>query len=348
MWGDRASAIRACHDEVGGDDDGAQRGRTPGPQLGPLRHPWSTALRWRRGRLGYPDRVRPATDADAPPSPHCTPHQISRGIPLRARARLPSAPVPPDQPLTADSFLLMADRAARSGLHRRFDGRGRAVPSPSSGTTGSRPRCGGRPLVRGWRRVLETLGHGQVGRRRGRGGPELLSIAVDPAWQGRGAGRMLVAAFLDEVVTRGGGAAHVVVGADNRGAVAFYEQAGFVDRRALRAPRRHRVPAHAVGSAHHRPAGGSLSERSLIAVIALSSHWRSPRCDVAARRIGIVDRPGAAQAPGEAVPYLGGVAVFAGAPSAWPRADHGDGALGRRPVPGRGRRSLRPPGRCCA
>lgn len=84
-----------------------------------------------------------------------------------------------------------------------------------------------RPLVRGWRRALETLRHGSPAGRAS-AATELLSVAVDPSWQGRGAARQLVAAFLGEVVIRGGRSAQVVVGADNRRAVALYQRAGFV------------------------------------------------------------------------------------------------------------------------
>jgi ribosomal protein S18 acetylase RimI-like enzyme len=83
-------------------------------------------------------------------------------------------------------------------------------------------------LFTGWRRALDTLGHGRskgtgVGR-----GAELLAIAVDPARQHRGTGAQLVEAFLREVVARGGHSAHVVVGADNAVAIALYERAGFL------------------------------------------------------------------------------------------------------------------------
>ncbi len=83
------------------------------------------------------------------------------------------------------------------------------------------------PVLRGWRRVLETAGHGSASRRVS-GAAELLSVAVDPAWQSRGVARLLVASFLDEVSARGCQAAQVVVGADNRRAIALYERAGFV------------------------------------------------------------------------------------------------------------------------
>ena len=83
-------------------------------------------------------------------------------------------------------------------------------------------------VIRSWRRVLETLRHGASGGAGvGRGG-ELLAVAVDPGRQGRGVGRVLVASFLDEILRRGCDAAHVVVGADNAGAIALYQGAGFV------------------------------------------------------------------------------------------------------------------------
>jgi len=82
-------------------------------------------------------------------------------------------------------------------------------------------------LVRGWRRVLETLRHGGGGAGTGRG-TELLSVAVDPGWSGRGVGGDLVAAFLDRVAGSGATEAYVVVGADNAGAIGLYRRAGFV------------------------------------------------------------------------------------------------------------------------
>ncbi len=84
------------------------------------------------------------------------------------------------------------------------------------------------PLLRNWRRVLETLRHGSDdGAGRGRG-TELLAIAVDEGAQGTGVGGRLVAAFLDEVGRGGREAAYVVVAADNLGAIRLYERAGFV------------------------------------------------------------------------------------------------------------------------
>jgi ribosomal protein S18 acetylase RimI-like enzyme len=83
-------------------------------------------------------------------------------------------------------------------------------------------------LVRGWRRVLETLRHG-AGDGAGSGrGTELLAIAVDTGHEGRGIGTTLVAAFLDQVATSGATEAFVVVGADNIGAMGLYARAGFI------------------------------------------------------------------------------------------------------------------------
>ena len=86
------------------------------------------------------------------------------------------------------------------------------------------------PLLRGWRRALETLRHGSSeGAGAGRG-VELLAISVDPSHQGRGTGGQLVDAFLRRVTDSGAHAAYVVVAADNRRAVALYRRAGFTGR----------------------------------------------------------------------------------------------------------------------
>jgi ribosomal protein S18 acetylase RimI-like enzyme len=130
---------------------------------------------------------------------------------------------------TPDSFLLVAEADGTvegfiagstdvTALYRSFLLRDGFVAGASAAGA----------LLRGWRRTLDTLGHGRskgagVGR-----GAELLAIAVDPARQHRGIGAQLVAAFLGEVGARGGRAAHVVVGADNAAAIALYERAGFV------------------------------------------------------------------------------------------------------------------------
>jgi ribosomal protein S18 acetylase RimI-like enzyme len=131
--------------------------------------------------------------------------------------------------LHPDSFLLIADGQGHpvgfiagstdvAGLYRSFLWRDGLVAAY---------RAAG-PLARGWRRVLETLRHGSAGGSGAARGAELLSVAVDQPWQGQGAGRLLVAAFLEEVAAQGSDAAHVVVGAGNQGAVALYRQAGFV------------------------------------------------------------------------------------------------------------------------
>ena len=82
-------------------------------------------------------------------------------------------------------------------------------------------------LVIHWRRVLETLRHGSPdGAGSGRGA-ELLAIAVDRSTRGRGTGRTLVSAFVDDCSRRSVDEAHVVVGADNQAAVALYLRSGF-------------------------------------------------------------------------------------------------------------------------
>lgn len=78
-------------------------------------------------------------------------------------------------------------------------------------------------VIRSWRRVLETLGHGYAAPN----GAELLAVAVEPSVRGRGVGESLVAGFLDEVRRRGGDEAYVVVGALNQGAVSLYRRTGF-------------------------------------------------------------------------------------------------------------------------
>jgi ribosomal protein S18 acetylase RimI-like enzyme len=89
-------------------------------------------------------------------------------------------------------------------------------------------------LLRSWRRTMETLRYG-VGRSAGPPGAvplppaELLSMAVLPAWRGRGVGRALVMGFVSELSRRQIGAGRVVVGSDNASAVALYRACGFRD-----------------------------------------------------------------------------------------------------------------------
>ena len=82
-------------------------------------------------------------------------------------------------------------------------------------------------LVRGWRRVLETLRHGSDGGAGTGRGTELLAVAVHPGHEGRGIGAKLVAAFLERAAAAGATEAYVVVGASNAGAVGLYQRAGF-------------------------------------------------------------------------------------------------------------------------
>jgi ribosomal protein S18 acetylase RimI-like enzyme len=132
---------------------------------------------------------------------------------------------------TPSSFLLVADGSGSSGvvgfiagsadvggLYKSF-----LVRDGVAAGLAAAPR-----LLRGWRRVIETLRHGaSEGAGTGRG-TELLAIAVDPAHEGRGVGKALVTAFLDQVGASGATAAYVVVGADNAGAIGLYARSGFV------------------------------------------------------------------------------------------------------------------------
>jgi ribosomal protein S18 acetylase RimI-like enzyme len=131
---------------------------------------------------------------------------------------------------TSGSFLLVADADGRvagfiagspdvRALYREFlvhDG-----PAAAIGAA--------RRLLGGWRRALETLRHGAPGTTGTGRGTELLAVAVDPAWQGRGIGARLVDTFLTRVRADGGRAAYVVVAADNTPAVGLYRSAGFTE-----------------------------------------------------------------------------------------------------------------------
>ena len=59
------------------------------------------------------------------------------------------------------------------------------------------------------------------------GEAELLTIAVEPASQGRGVGRTLMLRFLDEVARRGGTRVFLEVAETNAAARALYARTGF-------------------------------------------------------------------------------------------------------------------------
>jgi ribosomal protein S18 acetylase RimI-like enzyme len=86
-------------------------------------------------------------------------------------------------------------------------------------------------IVRSWRSVLETLRY--PGSIDDLPEAEILSVAVDGEAAGRGIGRMLLSASLDELTRRGARGAKVVAGADNRAALALYLQAGFAVRKRI-------------------------------------------------------------------------------------------------------------------
>ncbi len=206
-------------------------GPTTGPTTGPNgrggRTPGGDPSRGEPGpATGPATTVRVGTPADAPMAAALHAEGISQGflsvLGPRFLTRLYRRIC-----LVPDSFLLVAERDAPVGfiagstdvgsLYRTFLWRDGAVAAALAA----------RHLVVGWRRVLETLRHGDGGGPGSGRGAELLAVAVDRRSQGLGAGRQLVAAFLAEVSARGLDAAHVVVGADNGTATALYERAGF-------------------------------------------------------------------------------------------------------------------------
>jgi ribosomal protein S18 acetylase RimI-like enzyme len=91
----------------------------------------------------------------------------------------------------------------------------------------------GLTMLRSWRRVLETLGHGSSSPSGARADGELLAIAVDTACRREGLGAQLVERLLDEMARRGARTVEVVVGAENAGALSMYRRAGFVERRRI-------------------------------------------------------------------------------------------------------------------
>ena len=80
-------------------------------------------------------------------------------------------------------------------------------------------------LLRRWRSTLETLrypsGEEELPP------AELLAVAVDSEWRGRGIGRALVLAANEELARRGVPNARVVVAASNAPALALYRSSGF-------------------------------------------------------------------------------------------------------------------------
>jgi [ribosomal protein S18]-alanine N-acetyltransferase len=63
---------------------------------------------------------------------------------------------------------------------------------------------------------------------------ELVSIAVDPAFRGKGAASALLESALRRLARRGAARLHLVVRVDNRAARAFYEKYGFRRLRLVR------------------------------------------------------------------------------------------------------------------
>ena len=80
-------------------------------------------------------------------------------------------------------------------------------------------------LVRRWRSVLETARYPSA--QAELPSAELLAVAVDSGWRGRGIGRALVLAANEELSGRGVRDARVVVGGSNAAALALYRSSGF-------------------------------------------------------------------------------------------------------------------------
>ena len=83
------------------------------------------------------------------------------------------------------------------------------------------------PLLRSWRKVLETLRHGSsaspgVGR-----GPEVLAMAVDEGYQGKGLGGKLVRGFIAAFTADGKIEGYTVIAKDNEPSLALYRRCGF-------------------------------------------------------------------------------------------------------------------------
>jgi ribosomal protein S18 acetylase RimI-like enzyme len=80
-------------------------------------------------------------------------------------------------------------------------------------------------LLRRWRSTLETLRYGSA--EGDLPAAELLAVAVDVAWQGRGIGKALVLAANEELARRGVDNARVVCAASNAAALGLYRSSGF-------------------------------------------------------------------------------------------------------------------------
>lgn len=172
--------------------------------------------------------IRPATVADSGDAAKLHAEQISEGflpsLGTSFMTRLYRRIV-----LFHGSFLLMAEtRTSRQtvgfiagatdvgALYKKFLVRDGVVASIEAA-----PR-----LLKAWPRALETLRHG-TDNSDSQHGAELLAVAVDPAWRGRGIGDDLVDAFVSHARSRGAERSYVVVGADNRTAISLYKRAGF-------------------------------------------------------------------------------------------------------------------------
>ena len=293
--------------------------------------------------------VRPATDADAPACAALHAGQISQGFLSllgpgflrRLYRRIGRAP----GVLPARRSRARGRRSASSPARPTWP----ACTGASSGTTGSRPPSRRpAPCVRGWRRVLETLGHATSGGAgvgaRGRAAGHRRRPGLAGPWGRAHAGRAR-----SSTRSRPGRGRRPRGGRGGQPRRRRPLRAGRVrDRRALRAPRRHRVPAHAVGPSSRSTAGRCRPVVSgpLIAAVALAvTLVATPLVIVVAGRTGIVDRPGALKPQTEPGPLPGrGGGVRRRRRRRGGRPAVRDGAPGRRPRPRGGRRPLRPPG----
>ena len=180
---------------------------------------------------------------------------------------------------------------------------------PSCGVTVPllRPPAAGR-LLRSWRRVMETLRHGTGGLGQG---AELLAVAVDPAMRGRGAGTLLVDGFLTEIGRAATGRRPRGGGGGNETAVALYRRAGFrtVERFELHPGTESLLMQWAA------PPGDQVVSMEVLARRrgrSRARRWPYRRASWSRIGSGVIDRPGPLKTHETPVPYLGGVAVFAG------------------------------------